>query len=178
MCKGKYLFNTFDIRLRLIMHSVYLGIGTNLGNREENLKRAIAEIEEKIGIAEQSSSIYQTEPWGFNSKEQFLNMVVVVKTKLNPSELLVQVHNIEADLGRTRREERYVSRIIDVDILLYDDLIVLEENLKIPHPLMQERKFVLVPLCEINSEMIHPVLRKTMGDLLTECKDKSGIYKF
>jgi 2-amino-4-hydroxy-6-hydroxymethyldihydropteridine diphosphokinase len=160
------------------MKIVFLGIGTNLGNRESNLEQAIARIEEYIGRILKSSSIYETEPWGFQAKDEFLNMVVKVETTLTPSGLLGKILMIESLLGRVRGQKRYTSRLIDIDILLYVDLIVNEESLKIPHPLFHERKFVLVPLCEIASEMIHPVLKKSIADLLEICKDTSNVKRY
>ena len=160
------------------MNKVFLGIGTNLGNRENNLKEAVASIEEHVGKVLNSSSVYETEPWGFQSDDGFLNMVVNVETRLAPSGLLGRILEIESLLGRVRGETRYASRIIDIDILLYEDRIIDEESLKIPHPLLQERRFVLVPLCEIASEMIHPVLKKSFSVLLKTCTDESNVKKF
>jgi 2-amino-4-hydroxy-6-hydroxymethyldihydropteridine diphosphokinase len=160
------------------MKIVFLGIGTNLGNREINLEQAVAGIEENIGTVLQSSSIYETDPWGFESKDKFLNMIVKVETTLSPSLLLEKIKIIESLLGRVRGGMRYSSRLIDIDILLYEDLIVDEERLVIPHPLMHERKFVLVPLCEIAPEMIHPVLKKSIAELLKICEDRSEVRKF
>ena len=159
------------------MKIVFLGIGTNLGNREINLEQAVAGIEENIGTVLQSSSIYETDPWGFESKDKFLNMIVKVETTLSPSLLLEKIKIIESLLGRVRGGMRYSSRLIDIDILLYEDLIVDEERLVIPHPLMHERKFVLVPLCEIAPEMIHPVLKKSIAELLKICEDRSEVRK-
>jgi 2-amino-4-hydroxy-6-hydroxymethyldihydropteridine diphosphokinase len=160
------------------MKIVFLGIGTNLGNRESNLEQAVARIEEYIGRVLKSSSIYETEPWGFQAKEEFLNMVVKVETTLTPSGLLGRILMIESLLGRIRSQVRYTSRLIDIDILLYEDLIVNEESLKIPHPLLHERRFVLVPLCEVGSEMIHPVLKKSIADLLEICEDSSNVKRY
>src|SRR5512133_2326699 len=160
------------------MKIIFLGIGTNLGNRKDNLDKAVKRIEEYIGPVIRSSSVYETEPWGFKSDNQFLNMVIQVGTTLTPSGLLGRVLMVEALSGRVRGSERYSSRIIDIDILMYNDLILDEESLKIPHPLMAERRFVLVPLCEIASEMMHPVLKKTFGELLEMCADKSEVRKY
>jgi 2-amino-4-hydroxy-6-hydroxymethyldihydropteridine diphosphokinase len=161
------------------MKFVFLGIGTNLGNRESNLEQAVAGIENFPGSVLQSSSIYETEPWGFQTEEKFLNMVVKIETNLTPEALLEKILTLESMLGRVRGTERYISRLIDIDILFYDDLIINEPRLIIPHPLLHERKFVLIPLCEIEPGMIHPVLGKKLGDLLQICSDTSlvTLYK-
>jgi 2-amino-4-hydroxy-6-hydroxymethyldihydropteridine diphosphokinase len=160
------------------MKRVFLGIGTNLGNREGNLEQAVAKIEEYIGPILNSSSIFETEPWRFQAKDEFLNLVVKVETILTPSGLLGRIMMIESLLGRVRSETHYTSRLIDIDILFYEDMILDEETLKIPHPLLHERKFVLVPLCEIDPEMVHPVLKKSISELLEKCEDKSRVKKF
>jgi 2-amino-4-hydroxy-6-hydroxymethyldihydropteridine diphosphokinase len=159
------------------MKIVFLGIGTNLGNREHNLRQAVANIEKKIGPVLRTSQVYETEPWGFQSDSAFLNMVAEVETELAPHELLETVLKIEASLGRVRNETQYSSRVIDIDILLYGSEIINDEDLKIPHPLMHKRKFVLIPLCEIASDMIHPALKKTFGELLTLCEDNTSVKK-
>lgn len=158
------------------MNIVFLGIGTNLGNRENNLKEAVARIEEHIGPVLKSSSVYETEPWGFQSGDEFLNMVVKVETKLIPAGLLERILMVESLLGRVRGEKQYSSRVIDIDILLYEGMVIDEKSLKIPHPMMHERKFVLVPLCEIEPELVHPVLNKTFVSLLKSCKDTSKVF--
>ena len=160
------------------MKIVFLGIGTNMGNRESNLEQAAARIEEFIGPVRVSSSIYETEPWGFESSDKFLNIVLKVETELSPSGLLGRILMIEALLGRVRGLQRYSSRLIDIDILLYDEIIVEEESLIVPHPQIQNRRFVLIPLCEIDADLIHPVLRKSLGELLEECSDKGVVRKF
>ncbi|MEI6049932.1 MAG: 2-amino-4-hydroxy-6-hydroxymethyldihydropteridine diphosphokinase [Bacteroidota bacterium] len=160
------------------MKIVFLGIGTNLNNRENNLKEAVARIEEFIGKVVLSSSVYETEPWGFHSEDEFLNMVVKVETKLTSSGLLGRILMIESLLGRARGEKQYSSRVIDIDILLYENMVIDEISLKIPHPFMHERKFVLIPLCELAPEIVHPVLNKSIESLLKSCKDKSLVRKY
>ncbi|MBK7710013.1 MAG: 2-amino-4-hydroxy-6-hydroxymethyldihydropteridine diphosphokinase [Bacteroidales bacterium] len=157
------------------MSKVFLGLGTNLGNRESNLSAAVKKTDEQIGRVLLSSNIYETAPWGFDAENDFLNMVICVETDHSPSELLKKIGMIESMLGRERNQDRYTSRVIDIDILFYDDLVIDEKGLKIPHRLMHERKFVLVPLCELAADMIHPVLKKTMSVLLEECRDRSRI---
>jgi len=159
------------------MKKIFLGLGTNLGDREHNLREAIIKIEEQIGRVVNSSAVYESAPWGFDSEEDFLNMVVSVETEQNPSEVMKKIVIIESMLGRERNQDRYSSRIIDIDILFYDDLVLKEDGLKIPHRLIHERKFVLVPLCELAPEMIHPVLAKSMKVLLEECRDRSKVVK-
>jgi 2-amino-4-hydroxy-6-hydroxymethyldihydropteridine diphosphokinase len=160
------------------MKIVFLGIGTNLGSRESNLKEAISRIEKYIGPVSEFSSVYETEPWGFQTRNQFLNMVAKVETKLIPSELLDKILEIESLMGRKRGEKQYSSRVIDIDILLYEDLKIDEKRLKIPHPRMHERRFVMVPLCEIEPEKIHPVLNKSISELLEICEDRSEVKKY
>src|SRR5574344_988278 len=132
-------------------HVVYLGIGTNLGNRKRNVREVIEKIGDQIGVVECQSSLYETKPWGFESPNDFLNACVRVRTQLAPRQLLEATQRIECELGRTTksRNGEYQDRIIDIDILLYDDLKVNEPDLKIPHPLMEEREFVMKPLKEV-----------------------------
>jgi len=159
------------------MKSVFLGIGTNIGNREENLKQAITLTGEHIGNVIMVSSVYETEPWGFTSETSFLNMVAKVETGLTPSGLLGRILMIEAMMGRLREGSGYKSRIIDIDILFFGSRIFGNKVLTIPHPKIQERRFVLVPLSEIAGDMIHPVFNKSIQELLKECKDQSEVKK-
>jgi len=160
------------------MKRIFIGIGTNLGDREVNLKKAVMLIEEHMGPVKIASSVYETEPWGFQSKNNFLNMVVEAETRLSPSGLLGRALMIESLLGRLREGKAYKSRIIDIDILLYNNRIIKKKVLVIPHPLMHERKFVLVPLCEIAGNLIHPVFGKSIRELLEACPDKSKVIKY
>lgn len=159
----------------MIMKRVFLGLGTNLGDKRANLENALASISESIGMVTDRSSVYETEPWGFRTDDTFLNMVVQVETKLKPSGLLGRILMIEAKMGRLRSGKEYASRIIDIDILFFGDVIMNTKSLAIPHPKMHERKFVLVPLCEIAPDLMHPVLNKNISILLSECKDKGQI---
>jgi len=157
------------------MNIIILSIGTNLGNRQENLVKAVTGIRETIGHVLISSSVYETEPWGFQTTNQFLNIVLKVETNLEPSEVLKEILKIENMLGRIRVEKQYTSRLIDIDILLFGDRVIDDKDIKVPHPLMHERMFVLVPLCEIASDMVHPTLKKPFGTLLKTCEDKGKV---
>lgn len=133
------------------MHKVYLSLGSNLGDRKYEIKRAVELIGERIGAVERVSSLYETEPWGFSSDNMFVNAAVCVSTQLTPRALLKATQAIERDMGRTAKSVngQYHDRTIDIDILLYDNIKVDEPDLKIPHPLMNERDFVMKPLKEI-----------------------------
>ena len=144
-------------------HQVYLGLGSNLGDCSRNLKRAIRLIGERVGTVVRQSSFIETEPWGFDSENTFLNGVILVETALTPRQLLKVTQKIERDMGRKVKSltshlssltpKVYSDRCIDIDILLYDDLTVDEPDLKIPHPLMHERDFVMIPLEEVRDMM-------------------------
>ena len=140
------------------MATVYLGLGTNLGRKEENLKLAVEKINEEIGKVTSLSSFYETAPWGFESDNSFLNAAVCVTTDYAPLKVLELTQCIERELGRTIKstDGQYHDRIIDIDILLYDELILDTPQLKIPHPLMTERDFVMEPLREIAPTLVHP----------------------
>ena len=132
------------------MHAVYLGLGSNMGDRRQNIEKAVALIGERVGQVVRQSSLMETEPWGFASENRFLNGVVLCQTELSPREVLQTTQKIERELGRKRKKTlNYSDRPIDIDILLYDDLHVDEPDLKIPHPLMEQRDFVMIPLKEI-----------------------------
>ncbi len=130
---------------------VYLSLGSNLGDKRRNIRRAIQKIETQIGHVVNQSALYTTEPWGFSSSNSFVNAAVCVETALPPFELLAATQAIERQMGRTEKSAGgvYHDRIIDIDILLYDDLTIDTPQLKIPHPLMHQRDFVMIPLREI-----------------------------
>ncbi len=133
------------------MHKIYLGLGSNLGNRKENLAYAIRLIGERVGKVLRVSSFIETEPWGFESENTFVNAVIQCETDLTPRQLLGSTQKIEREMGRQKKstDGGYSDRCIDIDILLYDDLRVDEPDLQIPHPLMLKRDFVMIPLREI-----------------------------
>lgn len=134
-----------------VKHKVFLGLGSNLGERQANIERAIELISERVGEVIRRSSLIETEPWGFESENKFLNGVILCETTLTPRQVLRKTQKIERDMGRKKKTSslQYSDRPIDIDILLYDDLMVDEPDLKIPHPRMQEREFVMIPLKEI-----------------------------
>jgi 2-amino-4-hydroxy-6-hydroxymethyldihydropteridine diphosphokinase len=152
------------------MALVFIGIGTNLGNKEENIHRAVKNIEEQIGDVCLQSAFYVTEPWGFTSTNTFLNAVAAVRTDFPCLKLLTTLQEIEQSMGRTSKsaDAVYKDRIIDLDILLYDDLVYESPVLVIPHPLMTQRLFVMQPLAEIAPDKMHPTKHQTMKELLSE----------
>jgi 2-amino-4-hydroxy-6-hydroxymethyldihydropteridine diphosphokinase len=132
------------------MHKVYLGLGSNLGDREQNLREAIRLISERVGQVRHQSSFLQTAPWGFESEHEFLNAVILCQTEKTPRQVLTVTQQIERDMGRKEKTTlTYQDRPIDIDILRYDDLTVNEPDLQIPHPLMHQRDFVMIPLREV-----------------------------
>lgn len=149
------------------MAIAYLGLGTNLGNRDENLNIAVENIKKRVGDIKSLSAFYVTEPWGFESDNSFLNAVCSVETDMTPMSLLSVTKEIEKEMGRSRKSvnKAYSDRIIDIDILLYDDIVMSNDTLIIPHPLMTDRDFVMRPLIEIAPELMHPLLKKKMKEL-------------
>ena len=156
---------------KTIFASIYLGLGTNLGNRKQNMETAIENIEKQIGTIIAQSAFYSSEPFGFESDNLFLNSVVKVHTSLLPYELLATTQQIEIEMGRTVKSDTngYTDRVIDIDILLYNQKVIDNApHLVVPHPEMQKRDFVLKPLAEIAPHFVHPVLNRTISELVEE----------
>lgn len=156
-------------------HIVYLALGSNLGDRLANLKQAIASLTPQMQV-KAKSAVYETPPWGYVDQPRFLNQVVRVKTYLEPEPLLKHIKRLEIALGRKETVPNG-PRSIDIDILFYDDLVLDTGSLHIPHPRLEERAFVLVPLMDIAPDLVHPVGKKTVREMRALC-DASGIERF
>jgi 2-amino-4-hydroxy-6-hydroxymethyldihydropteridine diphosphokinase len=159
------------------MNKAYLSLGSNRGNRAANLKRAINLLSEWTGNVSKISSLYETPPWKMDDETDFINQVLLLETTLTAPELIDNIILVESMMGRQRASKKYEPRIIDIDILFFNDEIIQSEELIVPHPLMQERRFVLEPMIEIAPGFIHPVLKKSMLQLLSVSADKSDIRK-
>ena len=159
-------------------HSVFLGLGSNQGKKIQNCEQAIGEILklEEGGLLLSRSSWYYSEPWGKEDQDWFVNGVIQIRTELSPDELLVKCKEIEQRFGSTKRE-KWGPRVIDIDILFYDDLSRVLPDVEIPHPRISERNFVLVPLAEIAPQVVHPVLKKPIKELLDRSPDRKKIVK-
>ena len=155
------------------MRKIYLSIGSNKGNRYSFIKEALRLIRKDIGKVIFMSKIYETKSWGFHSVD-FLNICIMIKSELFPAELLNKLKNIEDRIGRIRNSTKILAREIDIDILFYSDKIIDHEDLIIPHPRLHLRNFVLYPLNEIASDLVHPILIKPISELLEECEDNDS----
>ena len=162
-----------------MMKKVFIGLGTNLGDKASHIEEAISFITERIGSLLAASSIYQSPPWGFESKTDFYNSVILIKTQFSPEQLLQQLKLIESQMGRIQREkgQGYQDRIIDLDIIDYDGQIIRLEHIVIPHERMHERDFVLYPLQEIAPDWYHPFTKKTAFDYIKDIKKQSKIVR-
>lgn len=153
-----------------------LQLGTNLGDRKSNLEKAHALIKNEVGNITASSSIYETDAWGNQNQEAFLNQVIKVKTTKSPIDLLSTIKNIESTIGRVPKE-KWSARIIDIDILYFEKLQLNTEELTIPHPFIRERRFVLAPLNELIPEFIHPGTDQNISQLLESCADTLNVKR-
>lgn len=157
---------------------VFLLLGTNLGERERNLQRAISEVSKEDIVSLRHSSVFKSDPWGFESNNYFLNQCISFYTPHNAQELLNSMKLIEKEMGREiQKNVGYQDRIIDIDILFFGDEIINGEQLIVPHPRISERRFTLLAINDLASEFIHPVLKKSIKELLDECEDQSNVIK-
>lgn len=159
------------------MNKTYLLLGSNMGKSEKHLAVAQDHIKKKTGNVIRASSIYQTAAWGKTDQPDFLNRVLIVETGLTAEQTMQSLLSIEKKMGRTR-SEKYAARTIDIDILFFNREIINGPALTIPHPQLQNRRFVLVPLNELSPRLIHPVLKRSIHDLLKECSDELDVKKF
>ncbi|HKI55195.1 MAG TPA: 2-amino-4-hydroxy-6-hydroxymethyldihydropteridine diphosphokinase [Anaerolineales bacterium] len=156
-------------------HIVYLSLGTNLGNRAANLKEAISSLPPQMNVKARSK-VYETPPWGYTDQDNFLNQVVKAATYLEPEKLLKHIKRLEVAMGR-KASFRYGPRLIDIDILFYDDVVLETSSLTIPHPDLHERGFVLLPMMDIAPDFVHPLKKKSIRELVGFC-DMGGIKQF
>lgn len=173
--RNKIALTLLAIKGRMVQ--AILILGTNLGDTFENLERARIEVSRHIGEIMAFSGIYETGPWGFEHENNFLNQVLVVKTSLSAMDILSYILDIEKKMGRIRNGKGYQARIIDIDILYYNEEVVKNSFLVIPHPLLHKRRFVLEPLAEVLPDFTHPVLHQSNKQLLKVCKDHSRVVK-
>jgi 2-amino-4-hydroxy-6-hydroxymethyldihydropteridine diphosphokinase len=159
------------------MSKVYLLLGGNMGDKRQVFMQADTLLGERVGKIRRRSAIYETEPWGFESSDMFWNQVLELEVNISAKKVLQIILQVEHELGRIRKTHQYDSRVMDIDILFYDNQVVDWPELVIPHPRIQERKFVLVPLNELIPEMIHPVLQKSIHQLLEQCPDLLKVEK-
>ena len=156
-------------------HQIFLGLGGNIGKKSRIFKKTLSLIEARLGKIDRISPVYVSPPWGFEAREEFWNQVIVVNTRLTPREVLHETQKIEAYFGRKRESGRYLSRRMDIDILFYDQLVLVSEELSIPHPLVERRKFVLIPLASVSPDFRHPVTGKSVTEMISECDDLAEI---
>src|SRR5690242_18865199 len=159
------------------MNKVFLLIGGGIGGRFQNLDQAITLLSGAVGPAIRQSAVYETAAWGKTDQAAFLNQALLLTTRLSARELIVTVLSVEDQMGRNRTE-KFGPRVIDIDIMFYNEEVIDEPHLIIPHPQMQNRRFALIPLVELAPKMVHPVLNKTLEELLLECKDELPVVNY
>lgn len=159
------------------MNNTYLLLGSNMGNSKASLLKAVVQIEKQIGAVIRQSGLYSTAAWGNTKQPDFLNQVIIVETKLSAPQTMQAILSIEKKMGRIRTVKN-APRVIDIDILFFNKEIIEQEHLSIPHPQIQNRRFVLVPLNQLSPNLKHPVLNKTVHQLLINCPDRLNVKKF
>ena len=159
---------------KLEIENIFLGLGSNQGDRELNLKNSIKLLNSRVGKVLNTSGIYESEPWGVKNQNYFLNQVIEIETHIDPNDLLNICKNIEYYMGR-KPEIRWGKRVIDIDILYYQSKIINQEKLIIPHKLMHERNFVMIPLNDLNENHLHPILKITNKEILNKCIDSCKV---
>jgi len=159
------------------MNRVYISLGGNIGDKRANFKQVREIIAAQFGNILEESSLYETPPWGFCSENYFWNQAMCIETEFEADEMLLRFKEIEKSFGQKSMDERYTDRAMDLDILYFGNVVIESEVITIPHPRIQERKFVLIPLVEIAPDFIHPCLQKTNFELLEQCKDRSVVKK-
>lgn len=159
------------------MMKYWISLGSNMGDRLLALSDARTWMHENVGEIATESSIYETAPWGMESVTSFYNQVVVIRTAMLPEEVLSLLLGYEGSKGRIRDADTYQDRPIDLDILYVDDMVITSDSLSVPHPRIQERRFILEPLCEISQNSVHPVLKRTHRELLETCRDSLSVNK-
>ncbi len=168
------------------MAKAYLLLGGNIENREYFLTEAVNKIQDKIASIVKISQLYESEAWGFQSATNFLNLAIIIETNLLPKQLLHYTQNIEKEIGRTsksiycKKDKKivYSSRVIDIDIIFYDNMVINDTNLIIPHLQMHKRRFVLEPMVELEPNFVHPIFKKTIKNILLNCNDKLSLRAF
>lgn len=158
-------------------HQLILSLGGNMGNKTEIFAETRSMIRQMIGLIQDESPTYETPPWGFESSDHFHNQVILISTGLTPHEVLQKIKEIESHFGRERKRGIYLPRKMDIDILFYDNMIIADEVLTVPHPLIPQRRFVLIPLSDLVPDLSHPVTGKTVTEMLEVCTDRSFIIK-
>jgi 2-amino-4-hydroxy-6-hydroxymethyldihydropteridine diphosphokinase len=157
-------------------HTLYVLLGANLGDPKVMFELACQQLAGQVGPIERASALYETTAWGITSQPTYLNQVLRLGTLLSPADVLARTQAIETTLGRVRHE-RWGARLIDIDLLFYDDLVLQTPTLALPHPLLHERRFTLVPLAEIAPDLVHPVLKQSVSTLVLQCQDEGQVNR-